>query len=111
MANDSSQIVQRLWNYMADEQTKPPFKKPSIIPKDENKNDLDWNSLKSNDGEDLGNHYRHVKLKRLVELIDAATWVGIDIDVKGEIYEGLLQKIRRAARGNTSRHAHSHRQW
>jgi len=32
------------------------------------------------------------KLKRLVELIDAETWVGLDIDVKGEIYEGLLQK-------------------
>ncbi len=32
------------------------------------------------------------KLKRLIELINAETWVGLDIDVKGEIYEGLLQK-------------------
>jgi len=85
MANESSQIVQRLWNYcnvlrddgvsygdyveqltyllflkMADEQTKPPFNKPSIIPNDENGNALDWNSLKLKDGEELENHYRHV---------------------------------------------------
>ena len=32
------------------------------------------------------------KLKRLVELINEETWTGLDIDVKGEIYEGLLQK-------------------
>jgi type I restriction enzyme M protein len=27
-----------------------------------------------------------------VELIDGETWIGLDIDVKGEIYEGLLEK-------------------
>lgn len=32
------------------------------------------------------------KLKRVIELIDEETWIGMDIDVKGEIYEGLLQK-------------------
>ena len=32
------------------------------------------------------------KLRRLVELIDGETWIGLDIDVKGEIYEGLLEK-------------------
>ena len=32
------------------------------------------------------------KLRRLVNLINQETWVGIDIDVKGDIYEGLLQK-------------------
>jgi type I restriction enzyme M protein len=32
------------------------------------------------------------KLKRLIELINSETWVGLDVDVKGEIYEGLLQK-------------------
>jgi type I restriction enzyme M protein len=32
------------------------------------------------------------KLERLVELIDGETWIGLDIDVKGEIYEGLLEK-------------------
>lgn len=138
MANESSTIVQRLWNYcnvlrddgvsygdyveqltyllflkMSDEQTKPPFKKESIIPKG-----YDWESLLQKDGDALEVHYRHVletlgkergllgvifrksqnkiqdpaKLKRLIMLINDETWVGLDIDVKGDIYEGLLQK-------------------
>jgi len=32
------------------------------------------------------------KLKRLIELINSETWMGLDMDVKGEIYEGLLEK-------------------
>lgn len=138
MASESSAIVQKMWNYcdvlrddgvsygdyveqltyllflkMADEQTKPPFNKPSGIPKG-----LDWQSLLERDGSELESHYRHLletlgkekgmlgiifrksqnkipdpaKLKRLILLINAETWVGLDIDVKGEIYEGLLQK-------------------
>ncbi len=138
MANESSTIVQRLWNYcnvlrddgvsygdyveqltyllflkMADEQTKPPFNKPSTIP-----NSLSWQSLLEKDGDALEMHYRHIletlgkgkgmlgvifrksqnkiqdpaKLRRLIELINGETWMGLDIDVKGDIYEGLLQK-------------------
>ena len=138
MANESSAIVQRLWNYcnvlrddgvsygdyveqltyllflkMADEQTKPPFNRPSIIPPG-----LDWDSLAGKDGDALEVHYRHIldslgkqggmlgvifrksqnkiqdpaKLRRLIELINGETWMGLDIDVKGDIYEGLLQK-------------------
>lgn len=144
MPNGSSAVVQKLWNYcnvlrddgvsygdyveqltyllflkMADEQTRPPFNKQSIIPKD-----YDWQSLlrdeKGNDldGDVLEVQYRHVlenlaqtegmlgvifrksqnkiqspaKLKRLVELINEETWLGMDIDVKGDIYEGLLEK-------------------
>lgn len=138
MSNDSQQIVQKLWNYcnvlrddgvsygdyveqltyllflkMADEQTKPPFNKPSVIPAD-----YDWPSLLTKDGVDLETHYRHLletlakergmlgdifrksqnkiqdpaKLERLIKMIDTETWVGLDIDVKGDIYEGLLQK-------------------
>lgn len=138
MPNESSTVVQRLWNYcnvlrddgvsygdyveqltyllflkMADEQTKPPFKKSSIIPKG-----LDWQGLLEKDGDVLEVHYRHIleslgkekgmlgvifrksqnkiqdpaKLKRLIMLINDETWVGLDIDVKGDIYEGLLQK-------------------
>ncbi len=134
----ASAIVQRLWNYcnvlrddgvsygdyveqltyllflkMADEQTKPPFNKPSTIPEG-----LDWQSLLEKDGDALEVHYRHIletlgkergmlgiifrksqnriqdpaKLKRLIMLTNDETWVGLDIDVKGEIYEGLLQK-------------------
>ena len=138
MTNESATIVQRLWNYcnvlrddglsygdyveqlthllflkMADEQTKPPFNKPSTIPKG-----YDWQSLLEKDGDNLEVHYRHIletlgrekgmlgvifrksqnkiqdpaKLKRLIMLTNDETWVGLGIDVKGDIYEGLLQK-------------------
>ena len=138
MPQDTSAIIQKLWNYcnvlrddgvsygdyveqltyllflkMADEQTKPPFKQASIVPEG-----YDWPSLLKKEGDDLELQYRHTletlgketgmlgvifrksqnriqdpaKLKRLIMLIDEETWVGLDIDVKGEIYEGLLQK-------------------
>lgn len=77
-----------------------------------------WSSLLSKDGEELEAHYLTIlkelgsgsgliptifrkaqnkiqdpaKLKRLITLIDGETWVGLDIDTKGEIYEGLLEK-------------------
>jgi len=138
MANQSTAIVQKVWNYcnflrddgvsygdyveqltyllflkMADEQTKPPFNKPPTIPKGS-----DWQSLLKKDGAELESYYRNIlqalgkepgmlgiifrksqsriqdpaKLKRLIELINTETWVGLDIDVKGDIYEGLLEK-------------------
>ncbi|SFZ89540.1 type I restriction enzyme M protein [Flaviramulus basaltis] len=33
-----------------------------------------------------------VKLKRLIKLIDGEDWTNQDVDIKGEIYESLLQK-------------------
>jgi len=110
---------------MADEQTKPPFNKPSTIPQD-----LDWQSLLKKDGDALEVHYRHIletlgkargmlgiifrkaqnkiqdpaKLKRLIELINEETWVGLDIDVKGEIYEGLLQKNAEDVKGGSGQY-------
>ena len=107
------QLTYLLFLKMADEHTKPPFYKPSTIPAG-----LDWQSLIDKDGSALEVHYRHVldslgkeagmlgvifrkslnkiqdpaKLRRLIELINDETWVGIDVDVKGAIYEGLLQK-------------------
>lgn len=77
-----------------------------------------WSSLLSLKGEELAKHYRKVltelgqgpglisvifskaqnkiqdpaKLRHLIELIDGETWTGLDMDVKGEIYEGLLEK-------------------
>src|SRR5207244_5838435 len=32
------------------------------------------------------------KLRRLVGLIDGETWLGLPVDVKGSIYEGLLER-------------------
>jgi type I restriction enzyme M protein len=76
----SDGLVQRLWNYcnvlrddglsygeyveqltyllflkMADEQTRPPFTRPALVPED-----LDWQSLLARDGDELEVHYRHV---------------------------------------------------
>jgi type I restriction enzyme M protein len=138
MSNQSSTIVQRLWNYcnvlrddgvsygdyveqltyllflkMDDENTRLLTKRKSSIPAD-----LNWQSLLRLDGDDLESHYRHIltrlgegsglipvifrkaqnkiqdpaKLRRLIDLIDGETWTGLDLDVKGEIYEGLLEK-------------------
>ena len=80
MSNDSSALVQKLWNYcnvlrddgvsygdyveqltyllflkMDDEQTKPPFKRKSKIPTKYN-----WNSLLKKDGDELEVQYRHI---------------------------------------------------
>src|ERR1700758_1593272 len=137
--SDSATIVQKLWNYcnvlrddglsyqdyleqltfllflkMADEQSKPPFNRPAIVPQG-----LDWESLVRLDGDSLEGQYRHIltelgkypgtlgvvfrkaqnkiqdpaKLRRLViDLIDREQWMTLDADVKGDAYEGLLAK-------------------
>lgn len=80
-----------------------------------------WQSLVGLDGDDLEIHYRRIlqdlgqgtglipvifrkaqnkiqdpaKLKRLVKLIDEETWIGLNVDIKGEIYEGLLERNAR----------------
>ncbi|MGH3089671.1 MAG: type I restriction-modification system subunit M N-terminal domain-containing protein, partial [Rubrobacteraceae bacterium] len=77
-----------------------------------------WDSLRDKDGDELENHYRHTleelgtqpgmlgtifrksqnkiqdpaKLKRLISLMDGETWLELDADVKGDIYEGLLER-------------------
>ncbi len=77
-----------------------------------------WESLAKKDGDELEVHYRHVleelgkqpsmlgtifrkaqnkvqdpaKLKRLISLMSEETWLEIDADVKGDIYEGLLER-------------------
>lgn len=107
------QLTNLLFLKMADEQTKPPFSNKSIIPKK-----YDWESLISKRGDELETHYRNclqklgkasgllgviyrksqnqirdpAKLERLIKLIDSERWMGLDVDVKGEIYEGLLEK-------------------
>tara|TARA_R110002072_G_scaffold182916_2_gene339167 strand:+ start:8783 stop:10240 length:1458 start_codon:yes stop_codon:yes gene_type:complete len=80
--------------------------------------DCRWSTLAALDGEALTVHYRDVldklgkevgligtlfrgaqnkltdpaKLTRVVSLIDKETWLGLDVDTKGEIYEGLLER-------------------
>lgn len=79
---------------------------------------FNWQSLVNKDGVELEAQYRNVldelgkckgligvifrkaqnriqdpaKLKSLVALINTETWTGMDIDVKGDLYEGLLEK-------------------
>ncbi len=108
------QLTYLLFLKMADEQTKPPFSRDAFVPEG-----LGWQSLLSRDGDELEVHYRHVltelgrrpgmlgvvfrkaqnriqdpaKLRRLiVDLIDRERWMALDIDVKGDAYEGLLQR-------------------
>jgi type I restriction enzyme M protein len=80
--------------------------------------EFSWGSLHGRSGDELESHYRHIltslgqgsglipvifrkaqnkiqdpaKLERLVNLIDGETWIGLDMDVKGEIYENLLER-------------------
>ena len=144
-------IVQKLWNYcnilrddglsyldyieqltfllflkMADEQTKAPFNKASIIPKD-----YDWASLLSLEGDALEIQYRHIlenlgkergmlgvifrkaqnkiqdpaKLRRLIaDLIEKEQWTSLDADVKGDAYEGLLEKNAADVKGGAGQY-------
>jgi type I restriction enzyme M protein len=119
------QLTYLLFLKMADEQTQAPYNKPSSIP-----NGFDWQSLLEKDGDALEIHYRHIleslgkekgmlgvifrksqnkiqdpaKLKRLIELINDETWVGLDIDIKGDIYEGLLQKNAEDVKGGAGQY-------
>ena len=138
MSNESTTIVQKLWNFcnvlrddgvsygdyveqltyllflkLADEQTKPPHNKPATIPAG-----LDWESLRKENGTALETQYvktlrelsnaegllgvifrksqnriqTPANLQRLIHLINAENWSGMTGDIKGTIYEGLLQK-------------------
>ena len=106
------QLTYLLFLKMDDEQVEV-FGKQSAIPAQYN-----WDSLRRLEGAKLEAHYREVlealgkgsglipvifrkaqnriqdpaKLRRLTTLIDEETWSGLQMDVKAEIYEGLLEK-------------------
>jgi type I restriction enzyme M protein len=111
---------------MADGQSRPPFNKPSPIPKGK-----DWPALLAKDGDDLEIHHRHTleehgkrsgmlgiifrkaqnkiqdpaKLRRLiVDLIDKEQWSSLGADVKGDAYEGLLQKNAEDVKGGAGQY-------
>src|SRR5947209_15996676 len=108
------QLTYLLFLKMAHERTQPPYNQPSSIPQG-----YGWESLMSRDGDALEINYRHIleelgkqpgmlgiifrkaqnkiqdpaKLRRLiVDLINRETWTMLETDVKGDAYEGLLQK-------------------
>lgn len=106
------QITYLLFLKMDDERSEL-LDEPSIIPEK-----WRWSRLIAKDGDELELHYRHTlealakkdgiigtifrkaqnkltdpaKLKRVVSLINEETWIGIKADVKGTIYEGLLER-------------------
>ena len=108
------QLTYLLFLKMADERCRPPHNQPSPIPAA-----YAWPTLLAKDGDELFDHYRHtlerlgnekgtlglifnkaqnkfqdpVKLRRvIVDLIDAEDWSSMGVDVKGDAYEGLLEK-------------------
>jgi type I restriction enzyme M protein len=107
------QLTYLLFLKMADELSKPPYNKTLPIPKKYN-----WDSLTRKRGAELEGHYTALlrelgkekrvlgqiftksqnkiqdpaKLFKLIDLIDKENWHAMGADVKGEIYEGLLEK-------------------
>ena len=107
------QLTYLLFLKMADEYSKPPYNRDTHIPADYN-----WESLTSKTGAELEMHYVTLlrelgkqpgmigqifvksqnriqdpaKLYKLIQMIDAESWVMLGADVKGDIYEGLLEK-------------------
>jgi len=107
------QLTYLLFLKMAHEYTLPPHNQAPRIPAGH-----DWPSLRSRTGQKLEEHYLGTlqalgkqggmlgaiffkaqnkiqdpaKLSRLVQMIDEQTWIGMEVDTKGELYEGLLQK-------------------
>jgi type I restriction enzyme M protein len=107
------QLTYLLFLKMAHEYAQDPYNRDTHIPKG-----YDWPQLTAKVGEPLEAHYLATlhklgaepgmlgaiffkaqnkiqdpaKLSRLVQLIDAESWVGMDTDTKGDLYEGLLQK-------------------
>lgn len=98
---------------MADEYSKPPYKRKVGIPEE-----YSWESLRTKRGADLETHYLTIlrelgqkkgmlgqifsksqnkiqdpaKLYSIIDMIDKESWMMMGADVKGDIYEGLLEK-------------------
>ena len=114
------QLTYLLFLKMADERSRPPYSSPggdnqsSLIPAQ-----YAWPALLARDGDELFDHYRHTlealggekgtlalifnkaqnkfqdpaKLRRvIVDLINEEDWSSMGADVKGDAYEGLLEK-------------------
>jgi type I restriction enzyme M protein len=98
---------------MADEYAKPPYERDVGVPAE-----FTWKTLSDRKGAELEVHYVRLlmelgkkpgmlgqiftkaqnkisdpaKLSRLIAMIDGQNWLSTSADVKGEIYEGLLEK-------------------
>lgn len=107
------QITYLLFLKMAWEYSQPPYNRETHIPEEYN-----WKSLTSKSGTELETHYIKLlrdlgqkegmigqifvkaqnkitdpaKLYKLIQMINGEDWVMLGADVKGDIYEGLLEK-------------------
>ncbi len=120
------QLTYLLFLKMDDERTKSPYNKESDIPKEYN-----WQSLLDKEGPELEKHYIELltelgkesgiigvifrksqnriqdpsKLRRLiVDLINKENWLNLDADVKGDAYEGLLEKNAADVKGGAGQY-------
>lgn len=107
------QLTYLIFLKMSDEYSRPPYKRNTGIPEG-----YGWNDMSLLKGAELEDKYREILeklgeqggilgkifkgatnkisnaaiLSRIVAMIDKEKWVSMSSDVKGEIYEGLLQK-------------------
>ena len=107
------QLTYLIFLKLADEYSRPPYDRDIGIPAG-----YDWPGLKRLKGAELEAHYIETlrvlgqeggmlgqifmkaqnkiqdpaKLARVIEMIDAEDWAMLDADVKGDLYEGLLEK-------------------
>lgn len=107
------QLTYLIFLKMGEEYSRPPYGRKIDIPAK-----YTWASLKSKRGAELEAHYIELlrqlgtrkdvlgqiftkaqnkiqdpaKLLRLIDMIDEAQWITMGADVKGDIYEGLLEK-------------------
>ncbi|WP_395733879.1 N-6 DNA methylase [Prosthecobacter sp.] len=107
------QLTYLIFLKMADEYSRPPHNRKIGVPEK-----YAWPTIKKLKGADLETHYMTVlrelanergilgqvftksqnkiqdpaKLARVVEMVDQTEWVTLGADVKGDIYEGLLEK-------------------
>lgn len=107
------QLTYLLFLKLADEFSKPPYNRSLPIPKEYN-----WETLTLLKGADLETHYSKIlrelgkqkgilgqvftksqnkiqdpaKLFKLIDMIDKEKWSIMGTDIKGQIYEGLLEK-------------------
>lgn len=120
------QLTYLLFLKMAHERTQPPYNQAEIVP-----GEWGWSKLVQKDGEALEAQYRHTldalgkrqgmlglifrksqnriqdpaKLKRLItDLIDREQWTSLDTDVKGDAYEGLLEKNAQDTKGGAGQY-------
>ena len=107
------QLTYLIFLKMADEYSKPPYNRNVGIPAE-----YDWQTLKTKKGAELERFYSELlrelgqkkgmlgqiftkaqnkiqdpaMLFRVIDMIDTESWVMMGADIKGDIYEGLLEK-------------------